>query len=81
MLDADEQAERYEQRYCISLGSVPMHFIRRPVSIAPAEGTICFVDSGTRDRTGAQNSAGRFRDGKFQGVPFEPTHWTVPDDR
>lgn len=77
-------AERYEQRYSIRvMGATVIPFVRRPVTIEPKDGTVCFVDSGPRLGTIPQYSAGSYSGGKWKGVKFEPTHWTqmdIPND-
>lgn len=75
----------YEQRYSVSLGGVPLHFVRRPVSIRPDEGTICYADNGPRfggiDRQRvAIFKAGVWLGGNKRPLPFEPTHWTTWED-
>lgn len=70
----------YEQRYSVEIGDrVIMRMVRRPVSIVPGDG-VYFVDDGARAGRIPNHSAGTFRDGKWQGVKFEPTHWTHWED-
>jgi len=69
--------ETFEQHYSIPIGSERMWFVRRPVSVLPDEGAIAFVDNGPREGKIARYSAANFKDGKWRGVDFEPTHWTV----
>jgi hypothetical protein len=66
----------YEQRYSISLGSIDMPFVRRPVSILPEDGTICYADCGPRHGAIPRFSVALFQDGKWKRLKFEPTHWT-----
>lgn len=73
----DGNPERYEQRYAVSLTRVPMRFVRRPVSITPDEGTVCFVDDGPRLGVIGRNTGAFFKGGKWHRVKWEPTHWTV----
>lgn len=70
----------YEQRYALRVGKGAMQFVRRPVTIAPPDGTICFVDDGPRHGEIKRWSAGSFQKGEWQRVGFEPTHWTSLDD-
>lgn len=67
----------YEQRYTRGLGGKAMfHFVRRPVSILPAEGTICHADNGPRFGMIERMAVAHFKDGKFVGPKFDVTHWT-----
>jgi len=77
----DESAERYEQRYSIDLLGTPMRFVRRPVAIEPPDGTVCFVDNGSRYGAIPRHTAGLWQGGKWKRVKFEPTHWTHWEDR
>ncbi len=71
----------YEQRYTVKLGTLAMGMVRRPVSIAPEEGMVCFVDNGPRVGTIPRTGAGTFKGGLWVGVKFEPTHWTHWENR
>lgn len=75
--DTPLEAEQYEQRYSIPLGKSALRFVRRRVSIAPADGTICLVDNGPRVGIIPRGGAAHFLDGKWHGINFEPSHWTV----
>jgi hypothetical protein len=66
----------YEQRYSISLGSIDMPFVRRPVSILPEDGTICYADCGPRYGVIPRQAVAIFKGGKWKRLKFEPTHWT-----
>lgn len=61
-----------------------LRFIRRPVSIAPGEGTICFVDNGdermrrTRQCVGVYRK-GEWTNGKGRALAFAPTYWIMMD--
>lgn len=67
----------YEQRYALGLRGVPMfHMIRRPVSMRPPEGTICDCDNGPRLGDITRRGVGVFKDGRWQKLKFEPTHYT-----
>ncbi len=70
----------YEQRYTVKLGTLEMRMVRRPVSITPEEGTVCFVDNGPRVGTIPRAGAGAFKGGRWVSVKFEPTHWTHWED-
>lgn len=76
----DGDPARYEQRYTVELLRHPLKFVRRPISIEPKEGTICWVDNGPHVGAVPRNAAASFKGGKWQGVKFEPTHWTHLDD-
>ena len=69
----------YEQRYTMSLFKTEMKFVRRPISILPKDGTVCFADNGPRIGSIPRQSAVLFRGGKWQKLKFEPTHWTEMD--
>ncbi len=64
----------------------PLRFVRRPVSIAPAEGAVCFIDTGWDDGRSfgwKWRGVAVFRDGKFvnkKGKPLdrEITFWSEP---
>lgn len=71
----------YEQRYSVRLGIMALPFVRRPVAIAPREGAVCFVDNGPRAGTIPRQCVGTFKDGKWVGAKFEPTHWTAMEGR
>lgn len=75
----DDLPSGYQQRYSVNLGSSEMKMVRRPVSMTPPEGTICFVDDGPRQGRIPHYTAGTFKGGKWTGVRFEPTHWTIWD--
>lgn len=68
------------QRY--SLSHLPgFSFERRPVSDAPASGTLCFVDDGdasgwTRRPCVALFDNGEWTNGNGRALPFAPTYWT-----
>lgn len=70
----------YEQRYSVWIGRTSMDMVRRPVSIVPPDGTVCFVDNGPRHGSIKRYTGGMFKDGKWRRVRFEPTHWTHWDD-
>ena len=70
----------YEQRFGFRLGGLPLRFVRRPVSILPAEGTVCMVDAGPRLGSIGKQDGAVFKDGKWCRTKLEPTHWTMPDD-
>lgn len=77
MTETELEGGAYEQRYTIAFGpKTLMEFVRRPVSILPEEGAICFVDNGPRHGAITRQTAGVFKGGKWTRVPFEPTHWT-----
>lgn len=74
------------QRFTLRVCGVPVAtFLRRPVSILPPEGTVCFVDHG--DETGWRGQVvGMFKNGAWtngRGKPLniEPTFWTVPEEK
>lgn len=71
-------AERV-MRYSIG----PLRFVRRPVSILPPDGTVCFVDAGTELRPGYYHAAlyrdGAWMDGRGSPMKIVPTHWTDHD--
>jgi hypothetical protein len=75
MIESALDGEGYEQRYAVYLARYPLNLIRRPVSIAPAEGTVALCDNGTRDAVGPRRTPGTFRNGRWVGPKFEPTHW------
>ena len=76
----DEAGEQYEQRFSVYLINQEMKMVRRPIAIAPAEGTVATVDNGPRYGTIRRRGAGVFKDGKWRRVGFEPTHWTYFDE-
>lgn len=55
-------------------------FIRRPVSIPPANGKLCFVDRGTADvadrYSGALYQDGSWLDLNKRPLKIPPTYWT-----
>jgi len=56
------------------------HFVRRPVSIKPTDGAVCWVDRGTAT-TAERYQVGIFADGEWRngkGKPLAspPTFWT-----
>ena len=58
--------------------------IRRPIANVPAEGTMAFVDDGTRTGWHRRPTIALFKNGVWarQGgkpLPFAPTYWTVVD--
>jgi hypothetical protein len=61
-------------------------FVRRPVSIPPKDGALCFIDRGTADvanwPTGAWYRDGRWLDMRDQPLKMPPTFWTevIKDD-
>lgn len=75
----DDAGEQYEQRFSLWIASSELKFVRRPISIAPPEGTIATVDNGPRLGTMQRRGAGVFKDGKWGKAGFEPTHWTDLD--
>ncbi len=72
----------YEQRYSVSLAGVhAINFVRRPVSIPPDEGTVCFADEGEQFGKLTRQCVAVFKGGAWlaknnQPLPFKPTHWT-----
>lgn len=77
-----DQAD-YVMRWTMG-GPFALKFVRRPVTHPPVDGTICFVDDGTREgyRNGqviARYRDGQWDNGKGQALRFEPTHWTEMD--
>jgi len=62
----------------ISIG--PMRVVRKPVSLPPADGEICFAEiltDGRRSRgAGARLVAGEWQRLSGQPLGWEPTHWT-----
>lgn len=80
VIETEVEGGGYEQRYSIWLGSCEMKMVRRPVSITPPDGTVCFVDDGPRTGRVNRHTAGVFKGGKWSRVRFEPTHWTHWDD-
>lgn len=73
--------EAYSQRLTVKLGGVEMKLVRRPIFTPPPESTTAMLDNGTREAVGSRRKTAKFRNGKFGSLPFEPTHWTVPDER
>lgn len=71
----------YEQRYSLQIGNSELPVVRRPLAIEPPEGTICFVDDGARHTFGRRRTAGHYKGGKWLRVRFEPTHWTIWEDK
>jgi len=63
-----------------------VRFIRRPISLPPAEGQLCFIDRGTADvadrYSGAWYRDGIWTDMKDRPLKAPPTFWTemVTDD-
>lgn len=60
-------------------------FVRRPVSDAPPEGTLCFVDDGNATGWKRGQSVGLFKDGEWtngkgRALRFAPTYWTKMED-
>ena len=78
ILDGDPT--RYEQRFGVPIGRSQLKFVRRPVSIVPPEDTVCCVDNGPRHGTIRRQTGAAFRDGKWSGCKFDPTHWVDLDD-
>lgn len=77
----DGDPERYEQRYSLMIGHVNAgRFVRRPISLEPPEGTVCFVDDGPRAGIIPRFTAALFKDGAWRQVKWTPTHWTMLDD-
>ena len=73
----DEATGHYEQRFAVALScGSKLPFVRRPVAITPPEGIVCCVDNGPRFGVVPRRSGASFRDGKWIGLKFEPTHWT-----
>lgn len=69
----------YEQRYSIAICKTEMAFVRRPVSICPDEGTVCFADNGPRFGTIPQQGVALYEGGKWKLLKFEPSHWVALD--
>jgi hypothetical protein len=66
----------YEQRFGVAIGSVSVgRFVRRPVSIIPPDGTVCFVDEGERYGTIKRRDGALFKEGRWQRTKLTPTHW------
>lgn len=81
----DGDPERYEQRYSVFLRHVELKFVRRPVSIVPPDGTLCYVDDGPRLGKIPRQGVGVFKDGGWTNgkrgkLRFEPTHWVHWED-
>ncbi len=57
-----------------------VQFVRRPISIPPADGTLCFIDRGTAnvaDRySGAWYRTEGWTDFKDRPLKSPPTYWT-----
>jgi len=71
---------RYEE---FRIGSATI--VRKPVEVAPPEGTLCFVEDMTTGRRGKSGGA-IYRSGQWvnvRGKPigWEPTHWSAFEDR
>jgi hypothetical protein len=67
----------YEQRYSVWIGDVLFgRFVRRPVAMLPEERTMCFLDNGPRHGVIPRKGVAVFREGRWAGAKFEPTHWT-----
>lgn len=72
----DPEGLQYEQRYNVEIGSGNvMGMVRRSVSIVPREGTIASLDNGPRLGVNPLIAVGVFKNGKWTGIKFEPTHW------
>jgi hypothetical protein len=57
-------------------------FTRRPVSDPPPDGTVCFVDNGTKDGWRHGQHVAVYQDGEWSGgkgkrLRFKPTFWTT----
>lgn len=76
----DEAGEQYEQRFSVWLATAELKMVRRPITIAPPEGTVAMVDNGPRYGTIGKRGAGVFKDGKWVRVGWVPTHWTHHDE-
>ena len=53
--------------------------VRRPLTLAPREGTVAIVDDGPREGTIQQRDLGLFVGGKWTRASFTPTHWTLDE--
>ena len=67
-------------RYTLA-GLRGLQFVRRSLETPPPEGTLCFVDDGTREgfkrgQTIAQFKGGRWTNGRGKALSFAPTYWT-----
>lgn len=72
----DGDPARYEQRYSLNFPGMALQMVRRPVSIAPPEGAIGFLDDGPRLGSIPRTAVGFFKGGKWERVNFDATHWT-----
>lgn len=66
----------YEQRYSVWVGRTEMQFVRRPISITPEDGTLCYADNGPRYGEIPRQAVAVFKGGEWKRLKFEPTHWT-----
>jgi hypothetical protein len=81
IVETDLEGGGYEQRYTIQILKSEMKFVRRPISIDPSDGTVCFIDNGPRYGTLPKHAVGEFSGGKWKRLgKLEPTHWTMLDD-
>lgn len=74
-----------ERRLVLTIGTVKMPIIQRPISTIADEGTIGFLD-GLDDKGVHRRAVGVFKNGEWKGgrggqaLKFKPLIWTVAGD-